>query len=167
MTPAAIRTAVVEQAITGQLVNREQDQRLLNPTPEIDSLAEVLIALHGADDRRVRKALAVTGLGLVKQIRALNNTEHDCHQEVAGTAERLGRDAWTIKRLATELRPLLGDLANPMIRGRRRDERLERLAEIVSDAPRENLRSASLRNEIGLRKFDLLQQLLAGIEARS
>lgn len=167
----SIRNSVLEQAITGQAVNREQDRRLVNATPEIDSLAEILAAIGTSTTGRTR-ALAAEGLRLVKTIRDLNDSEHACEHAIAGHAERLAQinartPAWTIKRLAAELRPVLADLQNPMLGTARREQRFTRLAEIIGQAPAENLRSVWLRHELGVRKFSLLQEAVERVGARS
>lgn len=161
----ALRNAVLEEQITGQAINREQDHHLVNRTPEIDSLGEILLELARNSTGR-RRRLALEGLRLVKQVRRLNDAELGCEQRTAGLAEQLSpqllaaRRRWSIKRLAAELRPLLADLANPLVRGDAQQRRMTRLVTIVAEAPAASLRSVALRHELGVRKFTLLQQLL-------
>lgn len=162
----AITNQALEEQLTGMAVNRNQDRQLANRTPEIDSLAEILLAIHSAESPTVRRQLVVAGLDLIRQIRELNDVEHGCEQRTAGLAQQItpqlaaARRRWTIKRLAAELRPLLADLANHMVHGDTQKDRLARLATIVAEAPQENLRSVALRHELGVRKFTLLQELL-------
>lgn len=151
-----LSNAVIEHALTASLANREQDHHLHNTTPEMDSLAEILITIGANSEGEIRK-LAIDGLRLIARVRTLNDTEHGCATEIISTADQLTAGRWTIKRLADELRPLLGDLKNPMVRGDKRDQRLARLAEIVTQAPERSLRSVSLRHELGVRKFTDLQ----------
>lgn len=164
---------VIEQAITCQIVNRQQDHHLVNTTEDIDSIAEILIAIDAAEDPRDRRRLAAQGLRLIAHIRELNDSEHAGEQDIAGAAEHLtpemltARRRWTVKRLADELRPLLGDLANPMIRGSHERAKLAWLAQIVREAPPANLApGSSLEHELGKEKWRILRELLDGAASR-
>jgi hypothetical protein len=133
-----IREQVIDEAITGMAANRAQDRQLVNDTPELDSLGEILAAIGQSTREQGTRRLAVIGLGLVRDLRDLNDAEHGCEHRIAGQAGLLTEDMaatrrrWTIKRLAADLRPLLSDLANPLVRGQAQEQRLARLAEIVA-----------------------------------
>lgn len=179
MTPlASIKNEVLEQALEGVAINRAQDRMLVNTTPEIDSLAEILIELHDATDPAERRRLAVHGMRLLAQVRELNDTERECERTIAGHAEAIDLDAarerrLTIKRLAAELRPILADLGNPMLGEAGYARRVEALLAVVRQAPPEHLRPecVSLRHELdgnarGARKFTLLHETLDRLGAR-
>lgn len=172
MTPLLdVRNTVIEHALTGQIVNRQQDHHLANTTEDIDSLAEILIALDAADDPMQRRRLVTQGLRLIKHIRSLNDTEHGCEREIAGSVEQFtpemaaAKQRWTIKRLAAELRPLLADLANPALGQAKRTDRMARLVKVIDEAPPENIKSVWLRNELGKAKSFLLNELVAEVRA--
>jgi hypothetical protein len=124
------REQIVEALMDAQAENIAQDRLLHNPTPEIDSLREVLSALARprlSDRERMR--LAGQGMHLVSQIARSNAAEREREHASTGAAEKLGRKPMTVKDAARELRAPLGDLANPMI-GR---EKLGRALAVVYD----------------------------------
>jgi hypothetical protein len=160
MTPVTdIRNDVLEQAITAQAHGHQQDRLTYNPGGPIDSIIEHALAAAPGTTGPQRQHLKEIVL-LAQQVLASNGQERTCVQRIAGHAERLGRQPWTIDSLARELGPLLADLRNPMITKTVERQRLRRLAEILTEAPENHLRSASLARRLRKSKTDLLQRFL-------
>lgn len=145
------REQIVETLMEAQSLNRAQDRLLHNPTPEVDSLREVLAALARprlSDRQRLR--LVAQGLLLVNDVVRANAAEREHERDCAGAAEKLGRKPMTVKDAARELRQPLGDLANPIIAGPRRDRALLAVLDVLDRAPAGLLHTAEGRPRAGI-----------------
>lgn len=147
---------VVDLSMHGQVANVEQDRMITNDTPELDSIAEHgarLLALSTGEAREhVREILR-----LAARLRSSNRTELECLQAIPPLIEHRGRG---IRAAQRALRDPLADLLNPMVIGPARELAQAQVRWVLENFPVETLRSEQLRNDIGRRKFGLLQELL-------
>lgn len=112
--------------------NREQAKRIYDPSREIDSALEhVLAAARLVVDSDARRHLAAAAEQL-KHIHRLNHVEGS-HEEAV--LEQVA-NRWTNKSLAAALGAPLSVLGNPIIQGDRRDEALAEARRIIAVAPR-------------------------------
>jgi hypothetical protein len=70
---------------------------------------------------------------------------------------------WTVESAAAHLRPALANLANPIVRGSRRDLARAIVREFIDTAPANLLAESNvrLRHELGVAKFTRLHELIA------
>lgn len=150
MTPHLI-DAVVDEAVQAQALNAEQDRLITNDTVEIDSIsehAERLLRLTAGEAR----AHVFEIVRLAANLRKSNDAERECVRRIAPLVEHQGRG---IKAAARALRDPLGVLLNPVIRDKAdADRRVQWVLENFAPAV---LRSAHLSNDLGVRKFSVLQ----------
>jgi hypothetical protein len=130
------RELIVDALMNAQALNARQDRLLHDPSPEIDSLREILIALAVPElSRAARLRLVARGVHLVDQVAQHNQLERDHEHEVTGHAERLGRKPMTVKDAAKQLRAPLADLVHPMIGGERRARAIALVVDVLERAP--------------------------------
>lgn len=152
---------VLEQVMHARAAGHAQHRVLYNPTPEVDSLVEEIIALP--IDTAVRRRL----LDFVRQVAHLNHAEAEHERAAAGTLDELltiGRRAVTtaprgttmsVKTIAGLLRPALrtgGDPADIIVRG------------LLTRVPRSTLLGKGMRGELGKQPHATLTLLVERIE---
>lgn len=171
MTAHDLRRAV-DVAVETIAANREQHLLLFNPSREIDSLAEHIIALrhHG-----VPGAVISGLLRDVKRLLALNEDEHGGERTIAGTLDDLARAEHAAERgggrLAGELsvralvRALRGDLdtIGYGTGGTEYALAAARVRDICERVPHCKLTSTTLRHELGGRRHDLLVEMCRSV----
>jgi hypothetical protein len=152
--------------------NLRQSRLIVNTTPEVDSLAEVLPALRAAG---VDDVLLATIVEFLRELLALNHAEGQLELQLAGWADELAIDLHTsqlageastlvgVRTIAALLRGPLGELGDV-------DDDTFAAAgvvhQVLARCPRAQLLSPSLRHELGKRKFELLERL-AGMPAEA
>jgi hypothetical protein len=130
------RELIVVALMDAQASNAVQARLLHNATPEVDSLREILVALAARDLTRFQQLRLITrGVQLVDEIDRHNQLEREHVHSGTGAAEALGRKSMTVKDAARLLRAPLGDLANAMIGGKRRDEAIRLVLDVLDRAP--------------------------------
>lgn len=168
MKLSELSNAVIEHALDGQVHSQVQEREMYDPSPEIDSGVEHVLAaarlLPAGSEARAHLLTALQHFG-----RALkeNAAERKCWHQVT---ERAASRSWTVQRVANETRPLLADLLQPFTGEARKADRLAALHAIFESCPAKTLRSVSLAHEldnrrVAPRKTTLLWQLLAEWEA--
>lgn len=155
----AAASRVVEHSLEAQALNCEQDRLIANDTPELDSIAEhaqqLLRLTAGAGEARAHVCEIIR---LASRLRSSNSAERDCLRAIPPLVEHRGRG---IRAAQRALRDPLADLLNPMVSGPARDLAAEQVRWVLENFPASTLRSDQLCNDIGARKFALLQRLLA------
>lgn len=155
------------QVIEALALNEQQRRALFDPSPEVDSLAEELVALRafGVPDHVVRGLVSRVG-----DVLTLNGLEGACQHDVSGLLDRLCRvqrsgvpAVLTVKGLARTLRADLAILAQGDV-AREFTAAALRVQDVVRQVPADRLRSTSLRNEIGGARHDLLLGFVASAE---
>jgi hypothetical protein len=96
------------------------------------------------------------GMRLTRAIAAGNHLERGHVHALTGAAERIGRGALTVKEAARRLRAPLGDLANPLILGSRREQARALVIAVLNDAP------AGLLHEAGRPRAGIAGELNSG-----
>jgi hypothetical protein len=150
--------------------NLRQSRLIVNTTPDVDSLAEVLPALRAAGVDDVLLAMIVEFL---RELLALNHAEGELELQIAGWADELAIDLHTaqlageaktlfgVKQTAALLRAPLGALADV-------DQDTFAAAGVVhhvlARSPRAQLLAPSLRHELGKGKFELLERLASQLQ---
>lgn len=172
LTAHQARTAA-HVAMDGAALNRAQHDLLFNPTPEVDSLAERLAALlrDGVPRDTIRFLFEN-----VRELIDLNEAEHGCHTRLAGQLDDLARvlheaerdthaaHALGIKALARALRPALDVLSDPAAADPLALVRASRtISAIIERTPDAQLLNASVRHEIGQRRYQALIAIRAAI----
>jgi hypothetical protein len=174
MNAALILTDVVAPALDGQAHNHTQARLIFNSTPEVDSLAERVAALrdHGVPDHVISDLFAD-----LRALRESNAAELACERRVAHVGDDLARTLNTtglchtladhmtvtgIKRAVGGPDGPLAILADPA--GRTAKDITDARAAVravVTRAPDTVLTRASLRNQLGASRHDLLLALRA------
>lgn len=166
MSAAQLRAAT-GTALEGQALNHAQHRALFDPSPECDSLAERIVALHRHD------VPATAIRGLLADIRAvldLNAREDGCHRQIAGELDRLTRiasstnqlaEALTVRGLVRRLRDPLTILLSPeqataaqLVNAR------DIVRETIAISPRDRLASTRFAHELGGRRHRRLLELM-------
>jgi hypothetical protein len=159
MTALALSNAELEAAL---LLNLRQDQAILNPSPQADSLCEHLVEIVrlAPPGSEIRKH-AVAGLGIARTIRQDNRAERG-HVEAAPVtaAPAVPREARGVKAAYRRLADPLAVLCNPVIRGAKRDEALAAVAAVIAEFPEATLRKVSLAHDLRTAKTTLLYRLM-------
>lgn len=164
---------VLDRALDAQAANDEQHRLLSNPcTAEVDSLDEHLVALlkEGVCPRRIREMHQ-----LVVAIAESNRHERQLEREIAGAADALASTTRILesggvvarkprRQLANELRSPLGvvlehDQGRP-VDAQKLEAAWDELTALMVAAPREQLLSAGMANELGVAKSELLGRLV-------
>jgi hypothetical protein len=171
MTPAAhtIRIAL-NDAMEAQALGDAEAQRLYNPDPDINSLAERLLQLRAHNVPEPHLQAIFTDLRAVIQLNTAQ-TSHDA--AVSGQLDELAtslhRDttqatvtrALGIHALARALRPALAVLQAPASHSASEYVRAVRdIDRIITTTPRSRLLSHSVRHELGATKHALLTELV-------
>jgi hypothetical protein len=145
--------------------NLRQSRLIVNTTPEVDSLHELLPALRAAG---VDDLLLATVVEFLRELLALNHAEGELELQLAGWADELAIDLHTselagqastllgVRAIAALLRGELGQLADV---GREQFDAAGVVHGVLGRCPRAQLLSPSLRHELGKGKFALLEQL--------
>lgn len=132
------REAITTESHAALAVNRQQALYLHDPSPEIDSAIEHLIAAHpgltGDARRHVRAAL-----NKLVEAHRLNTRERDHHLAICEQAARIGRQDWSYKGIAQTVRDQLAIIANPVITGDSVDRARRDVLAMISEAPRDML----------------------------
>lgn len=147
------------RTLDAQALNGRQHRALYDPSAEIDSVAEKILALRRFDvpDHAIRELLLN-----VRDILAMNASERHAEHDVQGAVDRVRRTPdligiLTIKTLARELREDLAVLSGT---GGDRITAALRLNDTIRRTPRDRLLSQSLRHELGANRHDLLTTLV-------
>ena len=163
----------VDVAADAIAANRAQHRLLFNPTPEVDSLAERLIALrrHGVPSGLISELIQD-----VKQLITLNEHEHGDERALAGALDALARaehaaeregsrahDAISVRALVRRLRDDL-DTIRASGTGTEFALAAARVREICSQTPADKLTSNTLRHELGGRRHDLLVEMVRSVQ---
>lgn len=171
MTPIPRAREEITLAALGALsANSAQAQRIYDPSHEIDSALEhVLAAARRVTDPHARRHLAAAVEDL-KHAHKLNLVERDHEETIRDQASEAGRNRWTVQSLANALRAPLGVLGNPMIQGARREDALAEARGIIASAPRDLLVTGdnvkpALAHELRVAKSTTLWTLLAEPQA--
>jgi hypothetical protein len=164
-TDRALRPAL-RNVLDARGSNLEQSRLLFNATSDVDSLIEELHALRidGATKRRL--------LAYCTQIFTLNQDEGEHERRAAGIldatvsasfAPKTGpRNAFTVKTIARKLRPALAVIAaKPAADAIAFVRAVRHVDEVLDLVPAEQLLTASVRNQLGPRKYELLCELVS------
>lgn len=169
-TTAHTMRRALHVALDGHAINRAEHRALFNRDPEVNSLAEHILALrdYAVPAHRIRHLLTA-----VRQVLELNEAEDRSHTDLAGQLDQLTtslndaelnnpvHQALGIKALARALRPALADLRNTQD-GTTYFQAALTVRDITTRATSDQLHSKSLRHELGAGPHD---QLLAFIDA--
>lgn len=171
LTAATTRRAFLEPALDARALNLAQQRLIHNPSPEPDSVLE-LLALMTADTRGEREAFKALVGGAVR-LGQSNRAEGGFEARIAGAADRLAvelRDAetggspgaLTAKAIARALREPLRTIARPPLGAPERLVAAGRaVGEIFALVPSEQLLSPAVEHELGREKFGALCALHA------
>lgn len=172
MTPAAvIRHALPDalgKSLDGQVLNRAEAQRIYNPSPEIDSLAEHVIAI--CRDYRVPQDRARTVIADVIAVLKLNEAEGRCHLDVAGQLDSLAHQLHTdglrtilgVKQIARRVRPALQTMAEArttLVPNREYVAAVRAVDDLFCEVPADRLFTASVESQLGKQPYALLVEL--------
>lgn len=154
---------IVESLMEAQAANAVQDRALFDPSPEIDSAVEhALWLLKTAND--VQRPHAVALVRLLGTVRESNRSEREHVRLATGLVDPIT----SVHEFAREVRPLLADLANPMLGEAKRAARLGDLHALFGRTVYRSRSAFSLRPLLGVRKYTrLLAELEVWDEARA
>lgn len=162
----AFSNADLEAAL---LLNLRQDQAILNPTPQPDSLCEHLVEIarlapHGSAVRDH----AIAALRIARGVRDDNRAERG-HVEAAPVTSvpSASRDSRGVKAAYRRLSDPLAVLCNPIIRGAAREQALADVAAVIAEFPESTLRKVSLAHDLRTAKTTLLYALLDETKERA
>lgn len=168
VTADHVRRAFLDPAMDARALNQDQARLIYDPSPEVDSLLEVLGQVSPATDecrRHMKRAIAkCVKLGLS------NRGEGGLEARVAGAADQLtrelhgqqlqGNSAIAAKACARMLREPLSAIACPPLgEPRRLIEAGRAVGEVFVRVPSEVLLSRAVEHELGVEKFALLSAL--------
>lgn len=177
MTPSAhdLR-GTLDVTLDNVPLNDAQRLELFNPDPEVNSLAEDIVALrlHGVPNEEIRRLLRRVGAVI-----ALNGEEGDNTKKVAqrlddfataaqraATCGQLADAPVSLKKLAGQLRPHLAVLrTNGLgLGGARYLEASSAVRRIITTCPASRLASPTMRRQLGDGPHDQLLALAASID---
>lgn len=155
MTPIAVaREQITARATDALILNDRQALHLYDPTPEIDSALEHVVAairLINADPDRAEQHLRAATSDLTAAHK-LNRSEREHEQAICDEAGRAGRRSeLTVKDAARELREPLATLANPIIKGAPRSDAFQVVQDVIRRATPGLLCDEAGRVRAGLR----------------
>lgn len=159
MSPAA--EAIRADALDAQALNHHQRLLVVNPSDEIDSIAEHVRELVRLATPAQRPHLRAV-LKMLRDLVNSNQAEAERERRIAGAADHLASvgEPWGKRRVARELRDPLANLASPIITGAARDDALRRVLDVVALSTRENVLSETVLHEIGAKRFALLTEIV-------
>lgn len=153
MTALRLRTALATAQGAAPL-NEAQRLALFNPDPEVNSLAERIVALrtYGVPAPEIKALLAD-----IRAVLHLNDREGRRIGDTCAQLDDLARmddlrrviEKPSIKRLAAQIRPHLAVLRDPDATGADVAEAAEAIAALLDACPRAYLASPTLRRQLG------------------
>lgn len=162
------RLQVSDHALDAIAANSHQDRLIHNPSEEIDSISEHAGRLLRLTSGEARAHVAEI-VRLAASLRLSNNAERNSVSAIPKILD--GPPRWGVKSAAEALRPVLGDLAHPMIDGARRAAAEQQLADLLEVIPSglllvgDDIR-ATLAHELRVTKSTVLRDaILARREA--
>lgn len=164
---------VVDHALDARGHNLHQARLIANRTPDVDCLLDHLHELIRTASPEQRDHLAAM-LGILRTLGKSNAQEGELEQAVAGAAEQMAldardrrmRDYLGVKAIANAVRGPLGVLAHPQRHTASEYVHAARtLDDVIARVPAEQLVRASVRHELGVRKYGQLVALVHDREA--
>lgn len=177
LTAATVRGAFLHPAMDARALNLGQALLVANPSPEADSIVELLDVLRADDTGEARGVYTLRRL--VCDLNDANAREGQCERRIAGSADTLARD---LRHLELNDRPALGPssvAAKSIARTLRAPLRtLDELGggvtpdaiglvravravdAVISRLPSEQVLSATVRYELGEAKFRVLEGIV-------
>ncbi|HEX6020638.1 MAG TPA: hypothetical protein VFZ00_01500 [Solirubrobacter sp.] len=167
LSAAQVQGRLLEPAMEATALNRLQQRLCFNPSPEIDSLAELLVV--GLRDGAAPWELQA--FALVRQLLAANASEGVHERAITGVLDPLARQLHAaelagarpaglpVKQLAAAVRGPLGVLQAETVAPLAAADAVRAIDQATAGCAREKLAAGSVRNALGPRKHDLLLEL--------
>lgn len=167
ITAATARVGLFEPTLDGRALNLEQQALLVNATPEVDCLADVLLPLVKVAPKETADAL-----GYLRLILERNRAEGEQWNALAQTTDALAKDLRRVElndpaaRTAMTGREILQQVGGPLnVLDRVPDmalvvDAVRQVDAVIDQAPRMQIFSRKVRRELGARRLRLLRQMV-------
>lgn len=153
---------VLDKALDARCHNIDQDNLLFNPSPEVDSLGELLAAAPMPPEMKA------AAFNFIRMLAKSNQAEGGCENDIAGAADELillarrapsPGEALTVLGLARALRPLLKAYAEAEPDSFTQKLAAREIRQITSRVTSRQIGSSALAAQLGPRRHDLLVKI--------
>ena len=162
-----LRSGFVEPGMDGIACNQAQSRIVFDPSPEVDSLVEALVAMRdGVDPGEL-----LTAERLLVELLRVNRAEGDIWRAVTGRADALACELHRLevtgaapcglatRALANALRAPLGVLCAPIVDPIAAADAVRAVDRVTAVLPRERIVGGSLEHQLGGRRYRRLVEL--------